>query len=84
MKSFLTIILCFLITSVSFSQRNVDSLIDKAIEIKETNYFKLQEHFRRVRFTKEQLNLLLDKSIKHNYNLGKFLLRMFKDALIET
>ncbi|WP_272150455.1 tetratricopeptide repeat protein [Tenacibaculum aiptasiae] len=71
MKKIFTLVLFFLFSITCFSQKNVDSLIVKALEIKETNYFELQKHFRRIRFTSEELNLLLNESRKKNYVLGQ-------------
>lgn len=52
------------------SQKNVDSLIVNALDKKETNYFRLQEHFKGVRFTDKEINLLLEKSKSSNYLIG--------------
>ena len=71
MKIFSIVVLFLSITSTCLSQKNVDSLITSAIEKKESNYFKLQKHFRRVRFTNDEIALLLNKSKESGYSLGK-------------
>jgi len=71
MKYIYVILSIFLFNLTCFSQRNIDSLILKSIEKKETNYFRLQKCFTKVRFSKDELNLLLMESKKHNYLLGE-------------
>ena len=71
MKNFFTLVLFFLFSIICLSQKNVDSLIINALEKKETNYFELQKHFRRVRFTNEELSYLLNESKKSKYKLGE-------------
>ncbi len=76
MKFIYTSILLFLISTLSFSQKkNVDSLIVSAIEKKESSYFKLQKHFKRVRFKEEQIEKLLNESQKNNYVIGEIFAR---------
>ena len=72
MKFIYTSILLILISSLSFSQkRNVDSLIIAAIENKESSYFNLQKHFRRIRFTDVQIEKILNESKKNKYLIGE-------------
>ena len=71
MKNFLIVALFLLVTSTCLSQKNIDSLIISALEKKESNYFKLQKHFKRVRFTNDEIIRLLNKSKRGNYSLGK-------------
>ncbi len=78
MRSLFITILLFLVTSTCLSQKNVDSLITNAIEKKESNYFKLQKHFRRVRFTDEEINTLLTKSKESDYYLGEIFAKNVK------
>ncbi len=76
MKFIYTSILLFLISTLSFSQKkNVDSLIAVAIEKQEPNYFKLQKHFKRVRFTDEQIDFFLNESQKSKYVIGEIFAR---------
>ncbi|CAM1350320.1 tetratricopeptide repeat protein [Tenacibaculum insulae] len=71
MKNLFTLLLFSLLTNICFSQQNIDSLILDALNKKETNYFKLKKHFKKVRFTANQINSLLEKSKEGNYVLGE-------------
>lgn len=71
MKNLLGTIFFLLLTINCLSQKRNDSLISSALDKKETNYFKLQKHFKRIRFTNEEINSLLKRSIKNNYSLGE-------------
>lgn len=72
MKFIYTVLLVFFISSISFSQKkNIDSLIVVALQKKEPSYFKLQKHFRRVRFTNEQILRILNGSKKSKYLIGE-------------
>lgn len=71
MRLFLRTLLFFCITVGCFAQSKVDSLITSALDKKEENYFELQKHFRRVRFTNEEIDNLLDRSKKARYRLGE-------------
>ncbi len=81
MKPFLIIILFFLITSTCLSQTNVDSLIVNALEKKETNYFKLNNYFNRIRFSDKEINSLLEISRKNNYHLGVIFAKNYQGRL---
>lgn len=71
MRLFLKTLLFFWITVSCFAQNRVDSLITNALENKVENYFELQKHFRRIRFTNEEIEILLDRSKKERYKLGE-------------
>ena len=71
MKLFFRTAVLFLFTLNLFAQNKVDSLITSAIEIRETNYFKLQKHFNRIRFTDDEILELLNKSKGNKFVLGE-------------
>ncbi|WP_275315077.1 tetratricopeptide repeat-containing sensor histidine kinase [Tenacibaculum bernardetii] len=84
MKFFLVTILFFLTTITCLSQNNVDSLITGALLKKETSYFKLQQHFKRARFTDNQIKNLLEESKKSNYVIGEIFAKKVEGRLFRN
>ena len=84
MKQFLIISVFFFTSTICLAQSNVDSLIVSAIEKKESNYFELQKHFKRVRFTEEQLKSLLSESKKNNYQIGEIFTKNVQGRLYRS
>lgn len=71
MKPFLKILLTFFIATNFYAQTKVDSLINDAVTKKEENYYKVQKHFRRIRFTNEEIANFLKRSQEENYKVGE-------------
>ena len=84
MKFFRIAILFFLTTSICVSQNNVDSLITSFLDKKEISYFKVQQHFKRARFTDVQIKRLLEESKKSNYVIGEIFAKKVKGRLFRN
>ncbi|WP_440120461.1 tetratricopeptide repeat protein [Tenacibaculum sp. Ill] len=74
MKKLIIIIFLFYVSFSCFSQeekKNVDNLIQLAIEKKIDDYYDLYRFFQRKRFNKEDIDFLLRESQKKEYRLGE-------------
>lgn len=74
MKKLIIIIFLFYVSFSCFSQeekKNVDNLIQLAIEKKIDDYYDLYRFFQRKRFNKEDIDFLLSESQKKEYRLGE-------------